>query len=173
MIGFGMMGRAELFFVVLDICYNQHDIMTKDMFVCFAMTAMFMNVSVPICISLYKNTYIKYAGMPQEAGAHGASHDEENAEKDPEKDTEKSNEKYDEFNDESSPHKQKDLDGIDIEIDEKKSPAGDEKQHSHGQAREFNNVVEHSTEPSKVKRSSSIPAVLPMVCGCMRPQAAP
>lgn len=61
MIGFGMMGRAELFFVVLDLCYNQHNIMTKDMFCCFAITAMLMNISVPVCISAYKNTFIKYS----------------------------------------------------------------------------------------------------------------
>merc|ERR1712113_1067732 len=75
MIGFGMMGRAELFFVVLDLCYNQHSIMTKDMFCCFAITAMLMNISVPVCISLYKKPFIKYSGIDlEQMGAHGHGH---------------------------------------------------------------------------------------------------
>jgi hypothetical protein len=60
MIGFGMMGRAELFFVVLEICYVAHHIMTREIVCAFAFTAMLMNISVPICITLYKPYYVKW-----------------------------------------------------------------------------------------------------------------
>eukprot|EP00927_Polykrikos_kofoidii_P053412 TRINITY_DN4790_c0_g3_i2.p1 TRINITY_DN4790_c0_g3~~TRINITY_DN4790_c0_g3_i2.p1 ORF type:complete len:789 (+),score=169.42 TRINITY_DN4790_c0_g3_i2:93-2459(+) len=59
LIGFGMMGRAELFFVVLELCYVEHHIMTRDMVCTFAFVAMLMNVSVPVCITLFKPVYIR------------------------------------------------------------------------------------------------------------------
>eukprot|EP00401_Gymnodinium_catenatum_P073462 CAMPEP_0117527016 /NCGR_PEP_ID=MMETSP0784-20121206/36582_1 /TAXON_ID=39447 /ORGANISM="" /LENGTH=588 /DNA_ID=CAMNT_0005323259 /DNA_START=19 /DNA_END=1786 /DNA_ORIENTATION=- len=61
MIGFGMMGRAELFFVVLELCYVQHHIMSREIMTTFALTAMLMNISVPVSITLYKPFYNKYA----------------------------------------------------------------------------------------------------------------
>lgn len=59
MIGFGMMGRAELFFVVLELCYVQYHIMTREQLCTFAFVAMLMNISVPVCITLYKPYYVK------------------------------------------------------------------------------------------------------------------
>merc|ERR1712107_860311 len=59
MIGFGMLGLAELFFVVLDVCYNEHGIMSKEMFFTFTLTAMMLNVTVPVSITLYKPYYLQ------------------------------------------------------------------------------------------------------------------
>jgi len=70
MIGFGMLGRAELFFVVLDICYIEHQIFTTEMFYSLTFAAMFMNISVPITISLFKPYYVGdkvMCGMKPEA----------------------------------------------------------------------------------------------------------
>mmetsp|Transcript_88097 Transcript_88097/g.161631 ORF Transcript_88097/g.161631 Transcript_88097/m.161631 type:complete len:558 (-) Transcript_88097:14-1687(-) len=62
MIGFGMLGRAELFFVVLNLCYVENDIMPKEMFYTFTFTAMLLNVSVPVCITLFKPVYMRSKG---------------------------------------------------------------------------------------------------------------
>ena len=51
MIGFGMLGRAELCFVVLDIAYVHYEILTEEAFFTLMATAFFLNVSVPISIS--------------------------------------------------------------------------------------------------------------------------
>jgi Kef-type K+ transport system membrane component KefB len=59
MIGFGMLGRAELFFVVLDVCYNEHKIFSKEMFFTFTFTALLLNLAVPICIALYTPKYLQ------------------------------------------------------------------------------------------------------------------
>jgi hypothetical protein len=66
MIGFGMMGRAELFFVVLELCTNTYDLMTGEMMFTFAMTAMLMNIAVPVTITLYKPWYVKWTGYGKE-----------------------------------------------------------------------------------------------------------
>lgn len=67
MIGFGMLGRAELFFVVLNLCYIDNNIMHKEMFYTFTFTAMLLNVSVPVCITFFKPVYLrsKGRGKPQ------------------------------------------------------------------------------------------------------------
>lgn len=54
MIGFGMLGRAELAFVVMDIAYIQHDILSREAFYTLMATAFFLNISVPITIALWK-----------------------------------------------------------------------------------------------------------------------
>ena len=54
MVGFGMLGRAELAFVVLDIAFVQHAILTADAFYVLMMTAFCLNVAVPVCIRLWK-----------------------------------------------------------------------------------------------------------------------
>jgi hypothetical protein len=59
MIGFGMMGRAELFFVVLDQCATL-GIMNTEIIITFSLVAMLMNISVPVCIALYRPIYMKY-----------------------------------------------------------------------------------------------------------------
>jgi Kef-type K+ transport system membrane component KefB len=56
MIGFGMLGRAELFFVVLDIG-EKNGIISKPVFYTLVFAAMLMNISVPVTISLYKPYY--------------------------------------------------------------------------------------------------------------------
>jgi Kef-type K+ transport system membrane component KefB len=58
MIGIGMLGRAELFFVVLDIGYIQNPVFSKDVFYVLMFTAMLLNISVPVCISLYKPYFV-------------------------------------------------------------------------------------------------------------------
>ena len=54
MIGFGMLGRAELAFVVMDIAYVQNHILNDEAFYTLMFTAFWLNVSVPITISLWK-----------------------------------------------------------------------------------------------------------------------
>lgn len=54
MIGLGMLGRAELAFVVIDIAYVQNDILTDTAFYTLMVTAFFMNMAVPIGIKLWK-----------------------------------------------------------------------------------------------------------------------
>ena len=54
MIGLGMLGRAELAFVVIDIGYVQNNILNDEAFYTLMFTAFLLNVSVPITISLWK-----------------------------------------------------------------------------------------------------------------------
>ncbi len=54
MIGFGMLGRAELAFVVMDIGYVQNSILTHEAFYTLMSTAFFLNVAVPVTIRLWK-----------------------------------------------------------------------------------------------------------------------
>lgn len=57
MIGFGMLGRAELAFVVMDIAYNQHHIMNEESFYTLMFTAFCLNVAVPLTIAWWKPYY--------------------------------------------------------------------------------------------------------------------
>lgn len=57
MVGFGMLGRAELAFVVMDIGYVQHDIMPVEAFFTLMITAFFLNIAVPVCISWWRPYY--------------------------------------------------------------------------------------------------------------------
>lgn len=54
MIGFGMLGRAELCFVVLNIAYVQYSILTTEAFFTLMVTAFFLNIAVPITILFWK-----------------------------------------------------------------------------------------------------------------------
>jgi Kef-type K+ transport system membrane component KefB len=54
LIGFGMLGRAELAFVVMDIGYVQNSIITTEAFYTLMATAFVLNVSVPVTIALWK-----------------------------------------------------------------------------------------------------------------------
>ena len=54
MIGFGMLGRAELCFVVLNIAYVQYSIITTEVFFTLMATAFFLNITVPVTILLWK-----------------------------------------------------------------------------------------------------------------------
>lgn len=58
MIGFGMLGRAELAFVVMDIGYVQTQIITTDVFYTLMGTTFFLNVSVPILIAWWKPYFV-------------------------------------------------------------------------------------------------------------------
>ena len=58
MIGFGMLGRAELAFVVMDIGYVQNQIITTDVFYTLMGTTFFLNISVPILIAWWKPYFV-------------------------------------------------------------------------------------------------------------------
>lgn len=57
MVGIGMLGRAELAFVVLDIAYVQNQILNVQAFYTLMLTAFWLNVSVPILIRLWRPYY--------------------------------------------------------------------------------------------------------------------
>ena len=59
MIGFGMLGRAELAFVVMDIAYVQHQILPVQAFFALMVTAFFLNVLVPVTISWWRPYYLR------------------------------------------------------------------------------------------------------------------
>jgi Kef-type K+ transport system membrane component KefB len=58
MIGFGMLGRAELAFVVMDIAYVQHSIINREMFYTLMFTAFSLNVAVPLTIRWWKPRFL-------------------------------------------------------------------------------------------------------------------
>lgn len=58
MIGFGMLGRAELAFVVLDIAYVQHKIISSEVFYTLMLVTFLLNISVPLCINWHKKHLI-------------------------------------------------------------------------------------------------------------------
>ena len=57
MIGFGMLGRAELAFVVMNIAYVQYGIMHREAFFTLMITAFFLNIAVPLCIHWWRPHY--------------------------------------------------------------------------------------------------------------------
>ena len=57
MIGFGMLGRAELAFVVMDIAYVQNKILPPEAFFTLMMTAFCLNVAVPLTIRWWRPYY--------------------------------------------------------------------------------------------------------------------
>jgi Kef-type K+ transport system membrane component KefB len=61
MIGFGMLGRAELAFVVIDIAYVQHNILNDEAFFTLMVTAFLLNILVPVSIGLWKPVYLREA----------------------------------------------------------------------------------------------------------------
>ncbi len=58
MIGFGMLGRAELAFVVLDIGYVQNDIFTSAAFYTLMFTAFWLNIAVPFTIKYWRPYFV-------------------------------------------------------------------------------------------------------------------
>ncbi len=58
MIGFGMLGRAELAFVVMDIAYIDNQILSTEAFYTLMFAAFWLNVAVPVSIRLWK-PYLK------------------------------------------------------------------------------------------------------------------
>jgi Kef-type K+ transport system membrane component KefB len=57
LIGFGMLGRAELAFVVMNIAYVQLPILNTEAFYMLMATAFGLNVSVPLTIGWWKRRY--------------------------------------------------------------------------------------------------------------------
>ena len=57
LIGFGMLGRAEPAFVVIDIAYVQNRILNREAFYTLMATAFILNILVPITIALWKPYY--------------------------------------------------------------------------------------------------------------------
>jgi len=57
MIGFGMLGRAELAFVVMDIAYVQNNIMTAEAFYTLMLVTFLLNCSVPLTIRWWKTKF--------------------------------------------------------------------------------------------------------------------
>lgn len=57
MIGFGMLGRAELAFVVLDIAFIQHKIISTEAFYTLMITIFLLNISVPLTIRWWKKRF--------------------------------------------------------------------------------------------------------------------
>lgn len=58
MIGFGMLGRAELAFVVIDIAYVQHSLLPTEAFFTLMITAFVLNVMVPVTITWWRPRYL-------------------------------------------------------------------------------------------------------------------
>ena len=54
LIGFGMLGRAELAFVVMNIAFVQYDIFTNEVFYTLMITAFLLNIAVPLTIKFWK-----------------------------------------------------------------------------------------------------------------------
>ena len=59
MIGLGMLGRAELAFVVMDIAYVQNNIISAEMFYTLMFTAFTLNVLVPLAIRWWKPYFLR------------------------------------------------------------------------------------------------------------------
>jgi Na+:H+ antiporter len=57
LIGLGMLGRAELAFVVIDIAYTQHGIFNTEAFYTLMLTSFGLNITVPVSIRLWKRYY--------------------------------------------------------------------------------------------------------------------
>ena len=54
LIGFGMLGRAERAFVVMDIAYVQNRIRNEEAFYTLMFTALRLNLSVAVTIAWWK-----------------------------------------------------------------------------------------------------------------------
>jgi len=59
MVGFGMLGRAELAFVVMNIAYIQHQIIPEEAFYTLMLTAFWLNILVPVTIRWGKSKLYK------------------------------------------------------------------------------------------------------------------
>jgi Kef-type K+ transport system membrane component KefB len=58
LIGFGMLGRAELAFVVMNIAFVQYKIMSIEAFYTLMLTSFLLNISVPLTIRWWKSKYL-------------------------------------------------------------------------------------------------------------------
>ena len=66
LVGLGMLGRAELAFVVMDIAYVQNDILSREAFYLLMATAFCLNIMVPLSIRWWKIRY----GRPIQQAVH-------------------------------------------------------------------------------------------------------
>jgi len=57
MIGFGMLGRAELAFVVIDIAYVQNNVFSLEVFSVLMAVAFWLNLAVPMAIRFWRPYY--------------------------------------------------------------------------------------------------------------------
>ncbi len=57
MIGFGMLGRAELAFIVINIAYTQSHLITLEQFYTLILTLFLLNITVPTMIKWWKPYY--------------------------------------------------------------------------------------------------------------------
>jgi hypothetical protein len=57
MIGFGMLGRAELAFIVIDIAYSENHIIDTPQFYVMMFTVFLLNIAVVLTISWWKPYY--------------------------------------------------------------------------------------------------------------------
>lgn len=64
LIGFGMLGRAELAFIVMDIAYVENQLINTEAFYTLVFTAFWLNVSVPVAISWWKRRFADSAELP-------------------------------------------------------------------------------------------------------------
>ena len=64
MIGFGMLGRAELAFVVMNIAYIQHGIFTEEVFYTLMIAIFWLNVAVPLTIRFWRPYYSGEKPLP-------------------------------------------------------------------------------------------------------------
>lgn len=64
MIGFGMLGRAELAFVVINIAYTQYGIFTDAVFYTLMFTIFWLNVAVPLAIKFWRPYYAGEKSLP-------------------------------------------------------------------------------------------------------------
>ena len=64
MIGFGMLGRAELAFVVMNIAYIQHGIFTEEVFYTLMIAIFWLNVAVPVTIRFWRPYYSGEKPLP-------------------------------------------------------------------------------------------------------------
>ncbi|MCP5080110.1 MAG: cation:proton antiporter [Alphaproteobacteria bacterium] len=60
MIGLGMLGRAELAFIVINIAFVQHKIIDVSQFYTLMFTAFLLNVTVPISLKWWKPYYLGF-----------------------------------------------------------------------------------------------------------------
>jgi len=58
MIGLGMLGRAELAFVVLNIAYVENKVMNQKCFYVLMITCFLLNITVPLVIAVWRPYYL-------------------------------------------------------------------------------------------------------------------
>ncbi len=59
MVGFGILGRADQAFVVIDIAYVENSLTTDEIFYTLMCTAFCLNLAVPLTIRLWKPHFDK------------------------------------------------------------------------------------------------------------------